>query len=111
MSAAYVHGIRDEPFHCRWWGWDGGSWIGWNYGYYPFAYYGDDYYVGGYGEPDPYYHDDRIYDGGAVSNERVRALQSSLARRGYYYGTVNGVYGSATRAAVARAGRAGMAAP
>jgi Putative peptidoglycan binding domain len=87
-----------------WWGlypWDYYPY----YGYYPY----DDYGYDGY----PY--DDYDYDGsspysyyngyapsGQYSNGVVSAVQSKLTSLGYYHGTIDGVLGDQTEAALAR---------
>lgn len=67
-----------------WWGWGWGPWWGWNWGY-PYGYYGG--YGSGYGYGDS-------------SPSRVTALQSRLARAGYYHGAIDGIMGPATRRAI-----------
>jgi Putative peptidoglycan binding domain len=67
------------------WGW---GW-GWNWGY-PYGYYGG-YNYGDYGSG---------YGYGDSSRSRVAELQRRLARAGYYYGTVDGIMGPATRRAI-----------
>jgi hypothetical protein len=72
-------------FHNRFFVFDDGFWFGfypWDY-YYP--YYNQDYY--GY---DPY------------SVPMVGAVQSDLAREGYYRGVIDGIYGPHTRVAITR---------
>jgi hypothetical protein len=73
-----------------WWGW---GW-GYPYGYYgyPYGYYGYGYGdYGGYGSG---------YGYGDSSGSRVAELQSRLARAGYYYGSIDGIMGPATRRAI-----------
>jgi len=76
-------------FHNRFFVFNDGFWFGfypWDY-YYP--YYDQDYY--GYDEStDPY------------SVPMVGAVQSDLAREGYYRGVIDGVYGPQTRVAITR---------
>jgi Putative peptidoglycan binding domain len=76
-------------FHNRFFVFDDGFWFGsypWDY-YYP--YYDQDYY--GYDEStDPY------------SVPMVSAVQADLARKGYYRGVIDGVYGPQTRVAITR---------
>src|SRR5882724_8681542 len=80
----HVHFFRNRFFVF-----DDGFWFGsypWDY-YYP--YYDQDYY--GYDEStDPY------------SVPMVSAVQSDLAREGYYRGVIDGVYGPQTRVAITR---------
>src|SRR5437016_11724367 len=101
--------------HCRF---INGSWVIFDFGFYPwwpygypYDYYADDYY--GY----PYGYDPGYYDSGAYQNEEyygqngygdeysdstVAAAQQRLAREGYYRGRIDGVNGPETRRAVAR---------
>jgi hypothetical protein len=81
---------------------DGGYWIGLDAGYYPwdyYPYYAYDYY------PYDYY---AGYDPGASSyvaqnaDPNVTAVQSELAKLGYYSGPVDGRLGPATRSAITR---------
>jgi hypothetical protein len=76
-------------FHNRFFVFDDGFWSGfypWDY-YYPYD--DQDYY--GYDEStDPY------------SVSMVGAVQSDLARQGYYRGVIDGVYGPQTRVAITR---------
>jgi hypothetical protein len=78
----HVHFFRNRFFVF-----DDGFWFGsypWDY-YYP--YYDQDYY--GYDEStDPY------------SVPMVSAVQSDLAKQGYYRGVIDGVYGPETRVAI-----------
>src|SRR5947208_14468617 len=101
--------------HCRF---INGSWVIFDFGFYPwwpygypYDYYADDYY--GY----PYGYDPGYYDSGAYQNEEyygqngygdeysdstVDAAQQRLAREGYYRGRIDGVNGPETRRAVTR---------
>jgi len=69
------------------------------YGYgYGYPYYGSYPYGYGYGYYSPrttYYAQTRINDDATVA-----AVQRRLARGGYYHGTIDGVIGNGTRAAV-----------
>ena len=99
--------------HCRF---INGSWVIFDFGFYPWWSYGygypyDYYYPYGYynqGYYDPYgYGDDQYYDQNDYSSDQstgstVAAAQERLAREGYYRGEIDGVIGSATRRAVAR---------
>jgi hypothetical protein len=69
-------------FHNRFFVFDDGFWFGLDPWYYPY----DDYYA----STDPY------------SVSTVRAVQSDLARQGYYRGVIDGVYGPQTRGAITR---------
>jgi peptidoglycan hydrolase-like protein with peptidoglycan-binding domain len=72
-------------------------------GFYPYDYYGYpydyyDYYANG---------DDQGYNGSGetadpYSDATVSAVQSQLAKQGYYRGAIDGVYGPETRAALTR---------
>ncbi|HEV2804896.1 MAG TPA: peptidoglycan-binding domain-containing protein [Chthoniobacterales bacterium] len=77
--------------------------IGFGLGY-PFGYgygYGYPYYGGypyGYGYYTPRY---TVYAGNGITDDAtVAAVQRRLARGGYYHGSVDGVIGSGTRAAI-----------
>jgi hypothetical protein len=90
-----------------WWGLDPGFYPYYAYDNYPYDYYGyanngypDDYY-----EYSPYNYDDE--QGYAPSdqdanNATVSAVQSKLAKLGYYHGAIDGVDGDETQAALAR---------
>jgi len=96
--------------HCRfingsWVIFDFGFYPWWPYWYYPYDYYADDYYPYQYGY-DPGYYDSGVYDdqnsyADQSGNSTVAAVQERLAREGYYHGQVDGVFGSETRAAIA----------
>jgi hypothetical protein len=94
----------------HWWAWDGGSWIGLDDGYYPwdyypyyaYDYYPYDYYPGYYADVEPYYDTEGVYDSVPAADPNVTAVQNDLAKLGYYHGPVDGLYGRATRDAVAR---------
>lgn len=108
---------RDWDRNCDHW-WNGhrchflnGSWIVFDYGFYPWWpswYYPYDYYAYGY----PSYYDSGYYgaDGYYGSNgytdpssdSIVASVQDQLAREGYYHGQIDGVPGPETRAALAR---------
>src|SRR5438132_3381203 len=91
--------------HGRFFVFDNGFWFGLDPGFYPWdylPYYADDYY------PYDYYADSQPYDGSqAVDNsvpapdDTVQAVQSLLTQLGYYTGPVDGIFGPATRDAVA----------
>jgi hypothetical protein len=72
---------------------DDGFWFGLDPWYYPY----DDYYA----------YDDQDYYGYDASTDpysvpMVSAVQSDLAREGYYRGVIDGVYGPQTRVAITR---------
>jgi hypothetical protein len=103
----------------------GGSWWGlnpWFYPYYaydyPYDYYGYNPYDYSYGYPDdysanpydyynyaPYDNDDQSFYAGSnqsAANVTVSAVQSELAKLGYYNGVIDGALGDQTEAALAR---------
>jgi hypothetical protein len=80
-------------FHNRFFVFDDGFWFGLDPWFYPY----DDYYA--YDDQD-YYGYDAPNDPYSVS--MVGAVQSDLARQGYYRGVIDGVYGPQTRVAITR---------
>jgi hypothetical protein len=73
-----------------------GSW----WGLYPWDYYAydaSDYYPNGYDDQSGYVDPDQYGSGSTVS-----AVQSALAKLGYYRGTIDGIGGDETQAAIAR---------
>jgi Putative peptidoglycan binding domain len=80
-------------FHNRFFVFDDGFWFGLDPWYYPY----DDYYA--YGDQD-YYGYDPSTD--PYPDPMVSAVQSDLARQGYYRGVIDGVYGPQTRVAITR---------
>ena len=95
----------------HWWCYDGTTWIGLDAGYYPwdyypyyaYDYYPYDYYPGYYADVEPDY-----YSAGVSSSvdqepdQNVTAVQSDLTKLGYYHGVIDGLFGRATRDALAR---------
>ena len=79
-------------FRHRFFVFDDGFWFGLD-GYYPY----DEYYA--YDDQD-YYGYDASTDPYSVST--VSAVQSDLAKQGYYRGVIDGVYGPQTRVAITR---------
>jgi hypothetical protein len=83
-----------------------GFWFGLDDGYFPWdylPYYADDYY------PYDYYTDPEasgdsapVYDSAPAADPTVQAAQTRLIQLGYYNGSVDGVFGPATRDAVAK---------
>ena len=84
---------RGHFFRNRFFVFDDGFWFGLDDGFYPYG----DYYA--YDDQD-YYGYDASIDPYSVST--VRAVQSDLAKRGYYRGVIDGVYGPQTRVALTR---------
>lgn len=97
----------------------GGSWWGLDPGYYPwdyYPYYDDSYpYDYNYGYPNDYssypydyYQGNNDYDSAytapsqGANNSAVSAVQSELAKLGYYDGAIDGTLGDGTEAALAR---------
>jgi hypothetical protein len=76
----------------------GYPWYG--YPYYPYSapYYGDPYYDSGY-YGDTYY-GNQYYERPDPRFSAIKSLQTALARRGYYRGPIDGVFGPETRDAV-----------
>jgi Putative peptidoglycan binding domain len=89
-----------------WWGlypWDYYSYYAYGYPYDYYYGYPYDYY--GYGDDYPYNYDDQAgyaTFGQYAGNSTVSAVQSELARLGYYNGAIDGVLGDQTEAALAR---------
>jgi len=84
---------RAHFFRNRFFVFDDGFWFGLDDGFYPY----DDYYA--YDDQD-YYGYDASTDPYSVST--VSAVQSDLAKQGYYRGVIDGVYGPQTRVALTR---------
>ena len=85
---------------------DDGFWWGLEAGYYPWDYL--PYYAYDY-DPYDYYteapsssYDESIYSGVPVADTTVQAVQTQLTEAGYYSGPVDGIFGPATRDAVAK---------
>ncbi len=76
-------------FHNRFFVFNDGFWFGLDPWYYPY----DDYYA---------YDDQDYYGYDPYSVSMVGAVQSDLAREGYYRGMIDGVYGPQTRVAITR---------
>jgi hypothetical protein len=93
-------------FHNRFFVFDDGFWFGLDDGFFPwdyYPYYAYDYY------PYDYYTDvppndntETAYNGVPVADPTVQAVQTQLTQLGYYNGPVDGIYGPATRDAVAK---------
>jgi hypothetical protein len=98
-------------FRGHWWVFDSGLWLGldagffpWDYyPYYAYDYYPYDYYPGYYADVEPEY-----YSAGVSSSvdqypdPNVTAVQTDLTKLGYYHGPIDGLFGRATRDALAR---------
>ena len=111
---------RDHTWHghhCRF---INGSWVIFDFGFYPwwpywypYEYYAYNYYPYPYSY-DPGYYDSDFYQGGEYygqnsngspdqyTDSTVAAAQERLARDGYYRGQIDGVLGPETRRAVVR---------
>ena len=97
-------------FHNRFFVFDDGFWFGldpgffpWDYyPYYAYDYYPYDYYPGYYADVEPYYYNEGVYSDTPVQDPTVSAVQKELTQQGYYNGPVDGIYGPATRDAVAQ---------
>jgi hypothetical protein len=88
-----------------------GFWWGLDPGFYPYDYYADGYYpYDYYGYPNDYYGDYGYYDDDPgyaapdqyANNATVSAVQSQLAKLGYYGGAIDGILGDQTEDAIAR---------
>ena len=81
-----------------------GFWWGLDDGYFPWdylPYYADDYYPYDYYADSPPY-DNTVYNIDPTDNATVQAVQTQLLQLGYYNGSIDGVFGPATRDAVAK---------
>jgi hypothetical protein len=85
-----------------WWGLDPWYYPYYAYGDYPYDYSG---YPDDYSDYYPYDYDDQPDYGASdqyANNATVSAVQSELAKLGYYHGAVDGALGDETEAAIAR---------
>jgi hypothetical protein len=89
--------------HCRF---INGSWVIFNFGFYPWwPYWNDDYYPGYY---TPYIYEGEDYYGvydyssDQYGESTVAAAQEQLAQQGYYRGEIDGLLGPETRRAIVR---------
>jgi len=89
----YYYGGSGYPYYGYYSGWPSAS-----YGYYPYTNYGSyPYsYYGGYSGSYSYYQPGYLNDDATVA-----AVQRRLGELGYYHGSVDGVIGPQTRAAIA----------
>ena len=113
-NAANWHGDWDRRhshfFHNRFFVFDDGFWFGldpgffpWDYyPYYAYDYYPYDYYPGYYADVEPYYYNQGVYSDTPVQDPTVSAVQTDLTQKGYFNGPIDGIYGPATRDAVAK---------
>jgi hypothetical protein len=101
----HAHFDRDRFFVF-----DDGFWFGldpgffpWDYyPYYAYDYYPYDYYPGYYADVEPYYYNEGVYSNAPVQDPTVSAVQTELTQLGFYNGPIDGIYGPATRDAVAK---------
>src|SRR6184192_3405614 len=97
-------------FHNRFFVFDDGFWFGLDAGFYPwdylpyyaYDYYPYDYYPGYYADVEPYYYNEGVYSDTPVKDPTVSAVQTDLTQKGYFNGPIDGIYGPATRDAVAK---------
>jgi Putative peptidoglycan binding domain len=113
-QAASVHRHWDRRsghyWRGHWWAWNGVAWLGLDEGYYPwdcfryyaYDYYPYDYYPAYYANIELYYNKKGVYDRNRSPDPTVTAVQQGLTKLGYYHGSIDGLYGRATRNAVAR---------
>jgi hypothetical protein len=71
---------------------------GYGYGYGGYPYYGPSLGVSFYSRPT--YYSSRVYRGYVADNSLAADVQRALRSRGYYYGSVDGIIGSGSRAAI-----------
>jgi Putative peptidoglycan binding domain len=111
--AHFDHGHVFVFVNGFWWGlypWDYYPYYGYGYGYYPYDYSYDypydesgyPYDGADYSSSQPYSYYNGYAPSGQYSNSVVGAVQSKLASLGYYHGTVDGVLGDESEAALAR---------
>jgi hypothetical protein len=85
---------------------DDGFWYGLDDGFYPWdylPYYADDYYpYDYYADVQPNDNATDVYAGAPAADTTVQAVQTQLTQLGYYNGPVDGIFGPATRDALAK---------
>jgi putative peptidoglycan binding protein len=83
-----------------------GFWCGLDDGFFPWdylPYYSNDYYpYDYYADVDPYDNNGANYNIAPADSATVAAVQTELLQLGYYNGSIDGVFGPATRDAVAK---------
>ena len=93
-------------FHNRFFVFDDGFWFGLDDGFFPWdylPYYADDYYpYDYYADSEPSDNTQPVDNNVPAADPTVQAVQSQLTELGYYNGPVDGVFGPATRDAVAK---------
>ena len=93
-------------FHNRFFVFDDGFWFGLDDGFFPWdylPYYADDYYpYDYYADVEPNDYTEPVYNGVPTPDPTVQAVQTQLTQQGYYTGPVDGIFGAATRDAVAK---------
>jgi hypothetical protein len=99
------HNAHYDRDHHRFFVFIDGFWCGLDNGFFPWDYY--PYYAYDYYPYDYYADADPNYDNGEYSNTpvvdpTVSAAQTELTQLGYYGGPVDGIFGPATRDAVAK---------
>jgi hypothetical protein len=103
------HGRYNGRYYGRGYGYGGYGYGGYGYGYpyrygYRDRYWGSPYYgpslgVSFYSRP-TYTYSSRVYRGSVADNSLAADVQRALKSRGYYYGSVDGLIGSGSRAAI-----------